>query len=115
MAVELNDKFGKNGMVSAFIGLIRNNALFIDNWVMSCRVFKRGLEKAIFCYLIEKCKNSGIDEIYGTYSKTAKNAYIENLFSDLGFEQTEKDENIVKYKYTIKDSIEQNVIKITGE
>lgn len=114
-SVELDDKFGKNGIISAFVGLIDNDNLIIDNWVMSCRVFKRNLENAIFAYLIRKCKNLNIKNIIGVYSKTTKNAYIENLFTDLGFEQTEEIENISKYKFVIQDFYEQDIIKITGE
>ena len=40
----LADRFGPHGLVSVLIGKVEGNALFLDTWLMSCRVLKRSLE-----------------------------------------------------------------------
>ena len=53
---------------------------------MSCRVFKREFELAMFDRLVEKCRERNISEIAGIYGRTEKNKFVENLNQDLGFE-----------------------------
>lgn len=81
---KLKDKFGDNGIVSVLMADIQDSILNIDLWVMSCRVFKRGLEKTIFDELIGWCKQNNILKIRGYYYPTAKNKIVENLYSKLG-------------------------------
>lgn len=81
----LQDKFGNYGIVSALVGLVLDFNLRIDVWVMSCRVFKRDLEYAFFSQLIDLCLERGIKTITCRYDPTPKNAYVKNLFPQLGF------------------------------
>jgi FkbH-like protein len=83
----LDDKFGGNGIVSVLIGEIAEKVLRIRLWVMSCRVFKRDLELAVFDSLVDVCKNKNLEKIAGYYFKTEKNGYVSRLFDDLGFNQ----------------------------
>lgn len=81
----LNDKFGSNGIVSALIGEIENEMLHIRLWVMSCRVFKRDLELAVFDSLVERCRSISISKLRGYYYPTEKNIFVSELYSELGF------------------------------
>ena len=83
----LVDKFGNNGIVSALIGEKSGEKLHIRLWVMSCRVFNRELELAVFDCLVDVCKKRGIKKIIGYYFKTEKNGYVANLLEALGFEK----------------------------
>jgi len=87
----LDDKFGSNGIVSVLIGQTAGKALHIRLWVMSCRVFKRELELAIFDRLVEICKSRDIEKIIGYYYKTEKNGFVANLLDDLGFNKISDD------------------------
>lgn len=89
---KLIDKFGDNGVVSVVIGNIKENALHIDLWLMSCRVLKRDMEYAMLDTLVSECRKRSISMIYGYYYPTAKNAMVRNLFGDFGFEQNSVDE-----------------------
>lgn len=92
----LSDRFGDNGVVSVVIGKKDGNALHIDVWLMSCRVLKRDMEYAMLDALVAKCRNQGIDMIYGYYYPTKKNGMVKELFADFGFEkQSDTDGNIV--------------------
>lgn len=82
----LVDKFGDNGIISTvIIKEINKELICIDTWVMSCRVFGRNVEHAIFQVLIEVCKKNCIKKIIGNYIETGKNSYVAHLFEGLGF------------------------------
>ena len=99
---KLEDKFGDNGVVSVVIGEIEGNTLHIRLWLMSCRVLKRDMEFAMMDTLIEKCKEQGIDTIYGYYYPTAKNAMVKDFYSLQEFAKTQEDEQgNVTWKYDI--------------
>lgn len=82
----LKDKFGDNGLVSIIIASIKQDRLFIDLWLMSCRVLKRGMEFAMFDELIRRCGMKGIKHATGYYYKTKKNHMVSNHYELLGFE-----------------------------
>ncbi len=112
---ELDDKFGKNGIVSAIVARKSQDNVEIENWTMSCRVFKRGLEKALFSYFVQKCKEQNIKKIIGKYIRTEKNSYVSNLFPDLNFNLISKTDKEELYEFNTNTSIEQNTIKIIKE
>lgn len=97
----LADRFGDNGIVSALIGRAENGVLTIEEWVMSCRVFKRDLELAVFDALTAYCRTHGIASIEGDYLPTAKNAYVRTLYPTLGFSQTSESEEGSHYRFDI--------------
>lgn len=86
----LKDKFGDNGIVSVLIGKIIGNELHLDCWLMSCRILKRGMENALFDYLIKKAKAQGIVSIFGYYLPTKKNHMVHELYKSFGFENSTK-------------------------
>lgn len=97
----LADRFGDNGIVSALIGRVKDGILTIEEWVMSCRVFKRDLELAVFDALIAYCRTHNITSIEGGYLPTAKNAYVRTLYPTLGFSQTAESEEGTHYRFDI--------------
>lgn len=110
----LKDKFGDNGLISVIIGKIEEESIHINLWLMSCRVLKRDVEKAMFDKLIEICRDRKIKYIYGYYYKTNKNTMVENHYSKLGFENIYKKENESKWKLgisSVKNKL-NNIIKI---
>ena len=111
---KLEDKFGDNGVVSVVIGEKEGNTLHIRLWLMSCRVLKRDMEFAMMDTLVEKCKEQGIDSIYGYYYPTAKNAMVKEFYSLQEFVKTEEDEqgNITwKYEIPAEYSYKNEVIE----
>ena len=48
MSLHLKDKFGDHGLVSVVILEKKNEQeVFVDTWLMSCRVLKRGMEEYV--------------------------------------------------------------------
>lgn len=98
----LTDRFGDNGLVSVISGFCEKETVTIDIWVMSCRVFKRDLEYAIFDEFIAACTRHGIKKIIGIYTASDRNTIVADLYEKLGFHQISASEwlmpNILNYK-----------------
>ncbi|MCL2591837.1 MAG: HAD-IIIC family phosphatase [Defluviitaleaceae bacterium] len=82
---DLNDKFGSSGIISALISEVIEGSAHVRLWVMSCRVFKRDVELAVFDSLVEECLKRGIKKIFGYYHKTDRNEFVSKLYESLGF------------------------------
>ncbi|QWR77109.1 HAD-IIIC family phosphatase [Candidatus Magnetomonas plexicatena] len=98
----LRDKFGDNGLVSVIIASVKDGGLFIDLWLMSCRVLKRNMEFAMFDALVEECKVRGIKHITGYYYRTNKNDMVSNHYELMGFER--KDDAGTTWSFVIDDN-----------
>jgi FkbH-like protein len=84
-AVSLRDQFGSYGLISAIIGEYRANELFIDTWVMSCRVLKRGVEHLVLNDLAATAARRGAKRIVGEFRPTRKNGLVKDHYRNLGF------------------------------
>ena len=82
----LKDKFGDHGLISAVIMEKQENQLFVNTWLMSCRVLKRGMEEFIVNKMVSAAKEAGFAIVEGEYLKTAKNAMVSRIYEKLGFE-----------------------------
>jgi len=83
--VKLSDKFGEYGIISLVIAERMNDTLFLDTWIMSCRVLKRGVEKFVLNKIVENAKSLNVKTITGEYLETTKNGIVANHYKDLGF------------------------------
>jgi FkbH-like protein len=93
LSARLQDKFGDNGLVSVLVALQTGNTCEIDLWLMSCRVFKRNLEYAVFAAFLRLCEQRGVTDVYGEYRRTEKNHVVSELFGELGFSLLEQNES----------------------
>ena len=89
----LQDKFGDNGLVSVIIGRKNGDALEVELWIMSCRVFKRDLELAMFDALAAAAAKLGCKTITGSWLRTAKNALVRDFYPSIGFAVTQEGED----------------------
>ena len=84
----LRDKFGDHGLVGVIIMKKKNeDELFIDTWLMSCRVLKRGMEEYIVNCFMREAKKRGFKRVYGEYIPTPKNAMVKDIYKTMGFEE----------------------------
>ncbi|HOZ86750.1 MAG TPA: HAD-IIIC family phosphatase [Bacteroidia bacterium] len=87
LSFKLGDIFGDYGLVSAIIAEKKSDTLFIDTWIMSCRVLKRGLEQYVTNQLVEIASRHGIKKVTGEYIPTPKNGLVKDHYKNLGFVQ----------------------------
>lgn len=81
----LKDKFGDYGLISVVILKIHEDEAFIDTWLMSCRVLKRGMEQFVLNFIVEEIRKKGIKNLVGEYIETAKNKMVSHLYADMDF------------------------------
>jgi FkbH-like protein len=81
----LDDRIGRYGLVSVVV--LKQNAgeLFIENWMMSCRVLKRGMEEFILNTIMGVAGEHECARVVGEYVPTAKNGLVRDLYERLGF------------------------------
>jgi len=86
--VQVEDKFGDNGITAAFI--VEKNGTkewILDTFLLSCRVMGRQIEKSILGYIIKLAKQNNVDKIIANFIPTKKNQPIENFLPDCGFKK----------------------------
>ncbi len=85
----LKDKFGEHGLISVVILEKRDSeTLFVSEWLMSCRVLKRGMEEFIVNKIVDTARSNGYKLVVGEYIPTPKNSMVKDLYEKLGFERT---------------------------
>jgi FkbH-like protein len=83
-SVEMEDKFGPYGLISAVIIKINGKQAYIDTWIMSCRVLKRGVDATLMNYVVAQLMNLNVKHLQGEYIPTVKNELVRNLLANLG-------------------------------
>lgn len=91
--LRLRDKFGDHGLVSVFWARVDGDRLLVENWLMSCRVLKRGAEHALFNEVLREARKRGLKTIVGEYRPTDRNALVEQLYPELGFSDPSREED----------------------
>jgi FkbH-like protein len=86
----LKDKFGDNGIIAVIFARPDEwwpaDTLFIDTWLMSCRVLGRGVETASLEALCKYAEEMGIKRLVGEYRATSRNKMVSNHYEKLGFQ-----------------------------
>lgn len=86
----LKDKFGDHGLISVVVLEKQpEDTLFISEWLMSCRVLKRGMEEFIVDKILSVAARQGFRRVVGEYIPTPKNAMVKDLYEQLGFARLE--------------------------
>ncbi|MFJ9612163.1 HAD-IIIC family phosphatase [Kitasatospora sp. NPDC101176] len=87
LAVRSADRFGENGLVGAV--LLRREEdgarLDVENFLLSCRVFSRGVEHAALAEILRHAAATGVREVRGRYRPSARNGTVRDLFPRYGF------------------------------
>lgn len=98
----LKDKFGDHGLVSAVIlKKVSEHEVFVDTWLMSCRILKRSMEEFVINTMVQTAKSNGITTITAEYIPTPKNAMVKDIYERMGFSRTGENKfqlDISKYK-----------------
>ena len=82
----LKDRFGDYGLISVVVlDKQPGDVLFISEWLMSCRVLKRGMEEFIADKILSLAAEQGFRKVIGEYLATPKNAMVKDLYARMGF------------------------------
>jgi FkbH-like protein len=105
----LIDRFGDNGLVSVVLGRMQEDVLYMDLWLMSCRVLKRDMELAMLDSVVQSARNAGVKTIIGTYIPSKKNGMVADFYSRLGFAaESSLPDGSQTYRLSVPDYQERN-------
>lgn len=80
---ELKDKFGSSGLIAVVSYNIIKNTFFIEDFIMSCRVFGRDIEFAILNFYINIFKKNKITKnLKINFNKNKYNDLMQNILID---------------------------------
>jgi FkbH-like protein len=89
LSFTLEDRFGDNGLVAVVVMKpMDEESLFVETWLMSCRVLKRGMEDFTLNTMVTAAKERGYKRIVGEYLPTAKNSMVADHYQRMGFTAT---------------------------
>ena len=92
LAFSLSDRFGDHGLIAVVVMRpLDSETLFVDTWLMSCRVLKRGMERFTLNEMVEIARSQGYKYIVGEYIATPKNGMVAAHYASLGFTQLESE------------------------
>ena len=97
LTIKLEDRFSKYGIIGCAILKIDGDTCFIENWVMSCRVLKKGVENYTIEKIIDIAKKHGCSKVVGEFVPTKKNSMVSNLYDTLGFDLIEDNQEFKQY------------------
>jgi len=93
LQLRLLDRFGDNGVIAIIIGrLLENKDLYIDTWLMSCRVLGRQVEPTTLNLIVQEAAKLGARRVVGEYIPTKKNGMVKDHYAKLGFSVMERDD-----------------------
>lgn len=106
------DKYGSYGTVGFCIVERAPRAICVRDFMLSCRVQGKYLEKAFFGHLMERHNPEGAENLWVNFQKTARNTPALNILESLGFEPCKEgiDESGPGMKLNSTDSLRCNFI-----
>lgn len=85
LTARVTDRFGDNGVVCLAMAQVRDGALDIETFLMSCRVIGRTVETAVLQRLAHIARAAGRTELRGQIIPTARNKPVRDLYERHGF------------------------------
>jgi FkbH-like protein len=86
LQIRILDVYGNSGIIAILIGQrTSDDVLFLDSWLMSCRVLGRNVERATLTVLTQEARALGCTQIIGVYKPSARNQLVQAHYEKLGF------------------------------
>lgn len=101
-SVSLKDKFDDLGIIAFATLKVKKGSLFIENFVLSCRAAKRGVEEFIVNEILRLAKKKKIEKIEAEYIASPKNSPSKELYENLGFKIISSTKTKKCYELNIK-------------
>jgi len=104
LGVQSSDKFGDSGLVGALLAGIKGELLNIDHFLLSCRVFSRGIESACILALLQYANRTGLRGVRGCYRQTNKNQRFADFYLRHGFGAAGEQQGVQYYLHDLHES-----------
>lgn len=104
LQLRLSDRFGDYGMICVVIVNRGTDTWTIGDWLMSCRVLGRGVERAVLNILAGAARDAGAVRLIGRFVPTGRNDPVRDHYPRLGFRTcTTGDGDAVTYELDLSD------------
>ena len=113
LQMSVKDKFGDYGIVAVTILKFNDSKLYIDTFLMSCRVLGRNVETALLAYIIKFAEENNLYIIEGEILPTIKNEPCLDMYAKHGFD--DKDNNFWELNLREKKIKFPEFIKLSGD
>ncbi|WP_394618991.1 HAD-IIIC family phosphatase [Lentzea sp. JNUCC 0626] len=87
LVFEVADRFGAEGIVGGVWVSKHDDRWLVENFVMSCRVFTRGVEHTVVQHIADRALSSGVSRLEADFTATARNKAAAAFYPDAGFTQ----------------------------
>jgi FkbH-like protein len=81
--VNVSDRFGDYGLVGVLFYQATQYRLFLDSFLLSCRVLGKGVEHAMIQFLGREATTRGITELQLQFAATEKNIPVANFYKSI--------------------------------
>ncbi|MFG2134422.1 HAD-IIIC family phosphatase [Streptomyces sp. NPDC048751] len=103
LVIRTADRFGDNGVVGAVFAQRDGDTLRVDNMLLSCRVFARGIEQTAVAALLAHARATGAAEVTASYRPTKKNKNVREFWPSLGFATTHTADDELRFRHDLED------------
>ncbi len=90
LVFEVSDRFGAEGIVGGVWVSKHDDHWLVENFVMSCRVFTRGVEHTVVQHVADRAAASGAVRLEACFTATARNKAAAAFYPDAGFSLLEE-------------------------
>lgn len=91
MILNATDRFGDYGLVGVAILKQENKNLFLDTFLLSCRVLGRGVEETFVSTIFDFAHQKDLNSIIAPYRLGARNGQIKTFLLKMGFSSMQSD------------------------
>lgn len=88
LTIQVKDRFGDHGVVGLAVAIQKDkNTWELDNFLLSCRVLGRDVEKSLLYQIIStiKKRSKNVEFLRGFYKKGERNDQVKNFYSEQKF------------------------------
>ena len=97
LGFEVADRFGEEGIVGAVWVAKHPDHWLIENFVMSCRVFSRGVEQAVLSAIVDGAAGAGVPTLGAVYRPGERNRPAGEFLDGAGFVRADEAGHLVRY------------------
>ena len=101
LAFEVADRFGREGVVGAVWVAPHPDHWLVENLVMSCRVFARGVEQAVLAYLARRAVAAGAVRLDALHRPGERNGPATTFLRTAGFTAAGETDGVVTYELSL--------------
>lgn len=101
LAIRSADRFGDNGLVGAVFTRRAGGVTTIDNFLLSCRVFSRGIEQTCLAAVLGRAWEEGSTQVVARYRRSPKNGKVAEFYPRAGFTAVDDDGTTATFRHDL--------------